>query len=64
MGCFFDLVRSGSLGKSLTTIELAMDQLKLEQNGGAVSRKDFEPFLREFVSHIDVIGDDSVGQPS
>lgn len=40
------------------TIQLAQRHLEGEQIQDSVSRADFEPFLREFVSHIDALGDD------
>lgn len=40
------------------SILLAQRQLESEQIHGPISRSDFEPFLREFVSHIDALGDD------
>ena len=40
------------------TIQLAQRRLEGEQIQDSVSRAEFEPFLREFVSHIDALGDD------
>lgn len=40
------------------TIHIAQKCLKKEQVNGSISRADFEPFLREFVSHIDALGED------
>ena len=42
----------------MDTILLAQRRLEGEQIQESVSRADFEPFLREFVSHIDALGDD------
>lgn len=42
----------------IDNIQLAQRRLENEQIQDSVSRADFEPFLREFVSHIDALGDD------
>lgn len=42
----------------IDTILRAQRHLEGEQVHASISRADFEPFLREFVSHIDALGDD------
>ena len=39
-------------------IQLAQKSFEKERLSGSAFRADFEPFLREFVSHIDALGDD------
>lgn len=42
----------------ISSIQLAKRTLKADASKSALSRPDFEPFLREFVSHIEALGDD------
>ena len=42
----------------VSVIQMAQKELETTQQQGSVPREDFEPFLREFVSHIDALGED------